>query len=200
MANGLVENSHRRLKSAFKACLTDRWTEVLPSVLLGMRAAFKEDIKATTAELVYGTPLRLPGKFLAPTPSDSNAAVFVQQLKEQMHQLTPTPTRCNGTKKIFVPQDLQRCTHVFVRHDAVRPPLQLPFDGPFPVLQHADKFFKVRVWQKETVISIDRLILRSHTIHDSLRSRFAYNLDCDCRQSNVVPFAQVTRLRITRLL
>ncbi|KOX80085.1 hypothetical protein WN51_08989 [Melipona quadrifasciata] len=31
--------------------------------MLGFRNSYKEDIQATAAEMVYGTPLRLPGEF-----------------------------------------------------------------------------------------------------------------------------------------
>ncbi|GFV14812.1 transposon Tf2-9 polyprotein [Trichonephila clavipes] len=54
--NGLVERTHRSLKA------TPRWTQVLPFVLLGLRSVIKEDINVT-AELVYGTTIRLPAIF-----------------------------------------------------------------------------------------------------------------------------------------
>ena len=80
-ANGMVERLHRQLKAAIR-CHRQRWTEVLPLVLLGIRSAWKEDLDATAAEMVYGQPLRLPGEFLAhQNPGDDNlsAAVFVRQ-------------------------------------------------------------------------------------------------------------------------
>ncbi|RWS19058.1 gag pol polyprotein-like protein, partial [Leptotrombidium deliense] len=45
---------------AIKAQNTSNWRSVLPTVLLGIRTAFKDDLQASTAELVYGTELRLP--------------------------------------------------------------------------------------------------------------------------------------------
>ncbi|GFY62684.1 pol polyprotein [Trichonephila inaurata madagascariensis] len=63
-SNGLVERTHRSLKAALMAHATPRWTQVLPFVLLGLRFVIKEDIKATAAELVYGTTIRLPSDFL----------------------------------------------------------------------------------------------------------------------------------------
>lgn len=158
ISNGLVENWHRSMKASLKAHLTDSWTEVLPTVLLGMRAAFRETIQATTAEMVYGTTLTLPGEFLIPTPPDYNAPDFVRKLKEHMQKLSPTPTSNHATKcHTFVPHDLKNCTHVFVRHDAVQPPLKPPYDGPFQVVQRTDKVFKVNVGKKCKFISIDRL-------------------------------------------
>jgi hypothetical protein len=37
------------------------WVDLLPTVLLSLRTCFKEDISA--AELLYRTPLRIPGAF-----------------------------------------------------------------------------------------------------------------------------------------
>ncbi|GBL83856.1 hypothetical protein AVEN_100773-1 [Araneus ventricosus] len=42
-SNGLVEDWHRPLKCAFKALRTEKWTEVLSTILLGFRAAIKTD-------------------------------------------------------------------------------------------------------------------------------------------------------------
>ncbi|GFW85424.1 transposon Tf2-11 polyprotein [Trichonephila clavipes] len=61
-ANGMIEELHRPLKSAIKCHATERWTEVLPIILLGLRASLKEDILSTPAELVFGTTIRLPGE------------------------------------------------------------------------------------------------------------------------------------------
>ncbi|GFU78688.1 integrase catalytic domain-containing protein [Trichonephila clavipes] len=52
-ANGMIEELHRPLKSAIKCHATERWTEVLPIILLGLRASLKEDILCTPAELVF---------------------------------------------------------------------------------------------------------------------------------------------------
>ena len=59
-ANGMVERLHRQLKAAIKCHENDGWAEVLPIVLLGIRTAIKEDLKASSSELLYGTTLRLP--------------------------------------------------------------------------------------------------------------------------------------------
>ena len=54
-ANGLVERFHRRLKEALKARLQGPdWSDHLPWVLLGLRTEPKEDLGASTVELVYG--------------------------------------------------------------------------------------------------------------------------------------------------
>ena len=64
IANGLVERFHRQLKAALKASVDPtNWVDMLPMVLLGIRTCLKQDLKSSTAEIVYGTTLRLPGDF-----------------------------------------------------------------------------------------------------------------------------------------
>lgn len=159
IANGLVERFHRQLKSALKAQPTpDHWVNALPLVLLGIRTALKEDVKCSVAELVYGTTLRLPGEFFSSRKYASTADPidYVVHLKHMMQPLKAVPVR-NQSRKAYVSQELQSCTHVFVRHDAVRKPLQAPYDGPFRVISRADKHFTVDVHGRHTVISLDRL-------------------------------------------
>ncbi|XP_046400857.1 uncharacterized protein LOC124167107 [Ischnura elegans] len=67
-ANGMVERFHRQLKAAIRCHSTLSWVDVLPGILLGIRARWKDDIACTAAEMVFGEPLRLPGEFLCPSP------------------------------------------------------------------------------------------------------------------------------------
>ena len=61
IANGIIERFHRQLKASLKCSSNSiKWTDSLPLVLLGICTAVKDDIQCTTAELVYGTTLRLP--------------------------------------------------------------------------------------------------------------------------------------------
>ena len=50
----------------------DWWVDALPWVLLAICSALKEDLQCTTAELVYGTTLRLPGEFIQSSPPDTS--------------------------------------------------------------------------------------------------------------------------------
>ncbi|KYN18895.1 hypothetical protein ALC57_08738 [Trachymyrmex cornetzi] len=43
----MVEKFHRQFKAAIKSHETERWTEVLLVILLGIRAAWREDLNAT---------------------------------------------------------------------------------------------------------------------------------------------------------
>ena len=62
--NGMVERFHRQLKAAIMAHESPNpWTITLPAVLLGARSPVKELLGRSAAKNVYGTTLRLPGKF-----------------------------------------------------------------------------------------------------------------------------------------
>lgn len=50
-----------QLKAATHCYKSDKWPRVLPKALLGMRAAWPGDLLATSLEIVYETPLHLPG-------------------------------------------------------------------------------------------------------------------------------------------
>jgi cleavage and polyadenylation specificity factor subunit 1 len=65
-ANGLVERFHRTLKAAIKCHADQQWTDDIPLVLLGIRTAYKADLQASVAELVYGEHLRIPSELLTP--------------------------------------------------------------------------------------------------------------------------------------
>ena len=49
------------------------------------------------------------------------------------------------------------CSHVYVRNDAVRAPLQRPYLGPFLVLQRSDKYYVLDMKGRSDFVSIDRL-------------------------------------------
>ena len=123
----MVERFHHQLKAALKAQPNpSSWTDALPIVLLGIWTALKENTSSTAAELVYGTTLRLPGEFFTASPTTSLADLlsdYVSQLKAHMQLICPPPPR--PTKRNSqVSEALSTATHVFIRHDAVRKPLQ----------------------------------------------------------------------------
>ncbi|CAK1591943.1 unnamed protein product [Parnassius mnemosyne] len=158
-ANGMVERMHRQLKAALM-CHSNTWTKVLPLVLLGMRSTLKEDIKTSAAELVYGEPLRLPGELIAPQKFTNNPADvmdYVADLKRKMEILRLISASHHTRPSTFIFKDLAPTTHVFLRDDAVRRPLQPPYTGPHAVLQRRDKTLTLDVNGRKVTVSIDRV-------------------------------------------
>ena len=81
---------------------------------------------------------------------------YVTRLKAAMQQLKAVPPR-QHQNKTFVDSNLSNCSHAFVCRDSVRKPLQQPYDGPYQILNRADKHFTLDVNGKKAVISLDRL-------------------------------------------
>ncbi|KRY50160.1 Retrovirus-related Pol polyprotein from transposon 17.6 [Trichinella britovi] len=156
--NGMVERFHRHLKTALAAHANHlhRCIDALPLVLLGIRSNVKEDLRHAPAELVYGSPLRLPGVFFTKT-LPSNAAALSDHLRIIFDSIRLTPSRAARSRKWFVPKELKDCTHVFVRNDAPRPPLSPTYDGPYLVLSHAGKTITICCQNKTKTIRLDRV-------------------------------------------
>ncbi|PZC82925.1 hypothetical protein B5X24_HaOG209368 [Helicoverpa armigera] len=129
-SNGQVERWHRTMKAALMARgATTTWTEELPTVLLGLRTALRQDNNLSPALMTYGTTLRIPSDFLEPQSASINDAEL----------------------------DLSTCTHVFVRNDATRAPLTPPYDGPYEVLKRDGKYYKIQLPLRTAVVALDRL-------------------------------------------
>ena len=144
IANGMVERFHRQLKTSIKCHDTVHWTEVLPLVLPGIRTTLKTDINCTAAELVYGSSLRIPGEFVTSSQTIvEDRSSYVARLKEHMSHIRPTATRISQ-RHAYIDKNLHASTHVYVRHDAVRKPLQAPYDGPYEVVSRGDKTIKIK--------------------------------------------------------
>jgi transposase InsO family protein len=106
-ANKLVEYFHRALKAAIMYHADQHWTEAHPLFILGIRTAFKEDQQASTAELLYSKPLRIPGELLTRLPtqwiqhtsSKSSASIWAasdrfwqRAMPPRLHSYTATST------------------------------------------------------------------------------------------------------------
>lgn len=156
-ANGIIERWHRTLKAAILCHNTERWTEHLPMILLGLRSAYKEDIKASPAEMVFGTTLKIPSEFFASNEKIATNTDFANSLRKAMQNMRPTETAWHDQRKVFVHPDLSTCEQVFVRNDAIRPSLSPPYSGPHRVISRSEKHYKVIVNGRTVNISIDRL-------------------------------------------
>jgi len=131
---------------------------MLPAVLLGLRSSLKEDIKASAAEMVYGTTLRLPTEYFYDEQIQQNPNIFVERFREQMRRIRPTETAHHIKQKTFTHRTLGACTHVFVRVDRTRKPLESLYEGPYEVIKRlTDRLFQIRIQGKRVNISMERL-------------------------------------------
>ena len=76
-----------------------------------------------------------------------------------MLQLQASAVRQQPPRKVYIHKDLQTSTHIFVHHDAVRKPLQPPYNGSYCVLKRADKHYTIEIGNLQEVVSLDCLKL-----------------------------------------
>ncbi|KZC14551.1 hypothetical protein WN55_07284 [Dufourea novaeangliae] len=155
----MVERFHRQLKAAIKCHQSENWTEILPTVLLGIRSAWKDDPGTTSAEFVYGEPLKLPGEFLSTSSAENaeDASDFVSRSQNHFAKLNPVNGSRHSHKQSFVFKDLRTASHVFIRTDAAKTILQPPYKGPYAVVRRGDENCVVNIRGKDVTVSIDRL-------------------------------------------
>jgi hypothetical protein len=96
-SNGLVEKAHHQLKEGLKTRLASHeWLAHLLWVLLGMRTMPKDDSAISSAELVYGAPLVLPGKFVdaaEPPAAEPPATDFLEHVRPGPVSIPTRPIR-----------------------------------------------------------------------------------------------------------
>ena len=137
-ANGLVERFHQQLKDSLRAHLaTTDWLSHLPWVLLGLRAAPKEDHNISSAELLYGVPLTLPGELL--DVQESPSAIFLEHICSSPSSLQTRPLQAQCSPGL--PEKLLSANFVFVRKGAPGPPLSPLYEGPNKVVAKDPKYF-----------------------------------------------------------
>ncbi|GFT99811.1 retrovirus-related Pol polyprotein from transposon opus [Nephila pilipes] len=119
-SNGKVERLHRILKGVIKAHNNIKWTESLPTVLLGLIAALRPDVNYTIAQMVSSTCIKLPGEFFVRPSINMDIQNFVTKLQQHMKDIKPLKPSSTRKQKYFVHKELKSCSHVFVRIDRVK--------------------------------------------------------------------------------
>ncbi|XP_043499957.1 uncharacterized protein K02A2.6-like [Polistes fuscatus] len=150
--------------SQFEAELFKKLTELLgcsrtrSSPYHPQSNAYKEDIKCSTAEMLYGSTLKLPGEFFEDNHLRVKPEIFVQDLRERMRRIRPREAAHHAKNVPLVHKGLQQATHAFLRDDTIRQPLQQPYHGPYEILARVNqKLYTVLVKGKPCNISIERL-------------------------------------------
>ncbi|GFR29446.1 retrovirus-related Pol polyprotein from transposon 412 [Trichonephila clavata] len=121
---------------------------------MGFRATWKEDLQATTAEMIFGIPIRLPGEYLCRSKRSADPVTFVGR---PGNQCSLSHFRHHGQHTIFARRDLGTCSHVFLRTDFLKKGLQPPYEIPYKVFDRTKKVFRILRHAKNVSVSIDRL-------------------------------------------
>ncbi|UYV61691.1 hypothetical protein LAZ67_1005925, partial [Cordylochernes scorpioides] len=156
-SNSKIERFHRTIKTAIRAHNSLRWTDTLPTVLLGFRAALREYMDFSAAEMVYGVNIKLPGEFFENSKITTPSNTFVDDLRRFFRDLKPKVSSQTSSRAIFIHKDMNTCSHVFLRIDRVEKSLEPPYQGPYLILERHDKYFVLDINGRNALISIDRL-------------------------------------------
>ncbi len=161
-SNGMVERVHRQLKAALRSrnCGAD-WAEHLPWVLMGIRAAPKDDTGVSSAELVYGCGMVLPGELQVPSPPIIDAALTPPPLPPPHDTRLGRKQRHRRSGEKQPPVALQQAAYVYVRRGYCGKPLAPVYSGPYEVVERSPKYFTLRVGGAVQSFSVDRL--KPHT-------------------------------------
>ena len=115
----------------------------------------KDGLNHSSAEMVYGQPLVVPGEFF---PYDSTAdQSHAESLRRIVRDLAPCrPSKQHQHTTTYVSAELKSSDYAFIREDAHKPPLSNPYRGPYRVLEEQTRA-NAYSWTTEDWISIDRL-------------------------------------------
>jgi hypothetical protein len=100
----------------------------------------------SSAEMVLGTPLHLPGELLnVPKPPPARLPI------------DPPRTCTYAEVAARPPAHLAQAKFVYIRRGGRVPPLEPLYVGPCEVIRKSAKTFTVRLGNKEEAVSVDRL-------------------------------------------
>ena len=106
--------------------------------------------------------MRLPGQFFKDPCSVPPQATsdLESDLRDFLRRIQPKPTAWHSRHDeppVFVSPSLSEASHVFVRVDGYKPPLQPPYKGPYRVLQRGMKAYLLDLDGKTDLVAVDRL-------------------------------------------
>ena len=88
----MIERFHQTMKNALRARLTSpSWIDSLPWGLLGIRTTPSAELGTSPAELVYGSPLTVPGDVPRQSSGNMLHSDFLRNLRTTVQQFHAVP-------------------------------------------------------------------------------------------------------------
>ena len=144
-ANGAIERQHQNLKNSLRAALIqmgevhkDQWLRALPWTLLGRRVAFQPQLDASSAQMVYGKSIQIPGQILS-QPSDPLTKTQTKSLLGELYRLADRPAIPMSGE--HVEKDISftnLVTHVYVSNPDDKS-LSRKFEGPWEIISRPSR-------------------------------------------------------------
>ncbi|GBN91184.1 hypothetical protein AVEN_147958-1 [Araneus ventricosus] len=111
---------------------------------------------AFVIDCMYGSSLRLPGQRLEEKRIDQ-CPDCVARLQRLFRTVRPTFPLRHGPQRIYIPKDLETCSHVFLLRHPFKKTLQTLYEGPFNVLRRLPKDFIILIKGQERFVAMDRM-------------------------------------------
>ena len=147
-SNGLLERQHRRLKDSLRAADAD-WTSQLPWTLLGMRSTPHEDSGVSSAELLFGQPLCLPGTLL------DYPETAPEQLRRKFLDLQAGLPVREQPPRLLPP--VPSMSFAYLREDKAKPPLADRYSGPYRVCRQLRNTIVLQRGDRQEKVSLARV-------------------------------------------
>ena len=156
-SNGLIESFHSVLKRGLKAYLDrESWVQLLPLVLLGIRASINLNSGYSMAEQLYGHNPRLPNQFFeCDMEVSEQSAPQIRAFNEYIRSIPLVQPRIQDPGHYLDPK-LESANFVYLRNEKLAS-LQPTYCGPFKVIKRHRKTFVILYKGAPEKVSVDRL-------------------------------------------
>ncbi|XP_069797520.1 uncharacterized protein [Narcine bancroftii] len=103
-------------------------------------------------------PDSLPGEFVnAPHNTQQSPDELLPHLRAQLGSFAPPPLPRHGTQASYIPSELHSAEYVFIRRSPSTAPLEMPYEGPYKVIQHSGSIFTLDIGGRRELLTVDRL-------------------------------------------
>jgi hypothetical protein len=95
-------------------------------------------------------PLRICWEFFANENMPDDQQIFAEKFHEHMWELRPMPVAHHIKPRIIILKDLYTCSHVSLRTDGVKSPLQPLYTGPYEVVKRLISYLSSKLREKKS--------------------------------------------------
>ena len=161
-------------------------------VLLALRATGfpKFDHDVSSAQLILGTTLRLPGQFFCLPDSEApqNHTVYARNFESTLLSVCAPSPVWHRNQHFYVDPRIYSAKYCFIRSDGKNSFFELPYKGPYKIIFRNDKFFTLDVGERVDNVSTDRFksahILPGYETDTAMQSDTFDSQYCAVAESN----------------
>lgn len=110
---------------------TTSWLDHLPLAMLNIRSTLWPDVGCSVAEMVC-----MIQAWPSQHSSHHSNGNYTTGRAVECSSCVPRGHDLRSIASIYVPKELEDCTHILARVDKIRPPLSSPYDDLFPATCH----------------------------------------------------------------